>query len=46
MLELIKDNSKISAIEITKILGLTRDGTRYHLNKLKESVKIKFIDNA
>ena len=32
---LIKENNTISATELAKIVGISRDGVRYHLNKLK-----------
>lgn len=46
ILELIKRNPKISAAEMAKVLGMTRDGVRYHLNKLKESRKITFVGSS
>ena len=36
IIEIIMDNNRITATEISKIVKITRDGVRYHLNKLKE----------
>ena len=36
ILEIISNNNRVTATEISKIINITRDGVRYHLNKLKE----------
>ena len=40
LLEIIKVNPNITAKELCVMLGLTIDGVRYHLNKLKKQGKI------
>ena len=40
LLEIIKVNPNIKAKELCVMLGLTIDGVRYHLNKLKKEGKI------
>ena len=41
ILNLIKENNKITAQEIADKIGITRDGVRYHLDNLKEKGIIK-----
>ena len=46
ILELIRENSKVSAAEMAKSLGLTRDGIRYHLRRMKAEGVIHFVGTA
>ncbi len=41
IIELIGNNPHLSAIEISRQVGLTEDGVRYHLNNLKKKERIK-----
>jgi len=44
ILDILKENSKASRREIAQIIGdITEDGVKYHLEKLKESGKIKRV---
>ena len=46
ILELIRQNSKVSATQMVKSLGLTRDGVRYHLGRMKADGVIHFVGSA
>ncbi|HIG94175.1 MAG TPA: winged helix-turn-helix transcriptional regulator [Nanoarchaeota archaeon] len=43
ILELIKENPKISRRELAKKIGITEDGIKFNLNQLKSQKKIKRI---
>jgi ATP-dependent DNA helicase RecG len=43
IVELIKQNPSITRKELSERLGLTEDGVKFHLNKLKEKKVIKRI---
>ena len=43
IIALIRENSTISAAQMAKSLGLTRDGIRYHLDRMKAEGVIRFV---
>lgn len=44
-MELIKENNKITQVEISKILGVSRDVIKRNIKKLKDNNKIVRIGN-
>ena len=45
IIELIKENSKITQLEMAKILGVSRDQIKRNIKKLKDDNKIERIGN-
>ena len=45
IIELIKENSKITQVEMAKILGVSRDQIKRNIKKLKDDNKIDRIGN-
>ena len=45
IIELIKENSKITQVEMAKILGVSRDQIKRNIKKLKDANKISRIGN-
>lgn len=43
ILENIKENPQITAVELAEIVGLTPDGVRWNLNKLKSINKLRRV---
>ncbi len=43
VLDLIKDNPKITQTEMSQKLKLTLEGVKYHIKKLKAAKKIKHV---
>lgn len=43
LIELLKSNPYLTRMELSKELGITEDGVKYHLNKLKKNNIIKKI---
>ena len=43
IMELIRGDSKMSAAQMAQSLGLTRDGIRYHLDRMKVEGVIRFV---
>ncbi len=43
ILEMIKENPEITRKELAELIGITDDGVKYHLTKLKKQEKIKRI---
>ena len=42
----IKNNPNITINEIAEKMGLTRDGIKYHINKLKKDNRIKHVGST
>ena len=45
IIELIKENNKITQVEMAKILGVSRDQIKRNIKKLKDDNKIDRIGN-
>lgn len=46
ILQLIKENKKVTQTQIAKILGITRDGVAYNIRLLKEKNIIKRVGST
>ena len=46
IMELIRGDSKMSAAQMAQSLGLTRDGIRYHLDRMKVEGVIRFVGST
>ena len=46
IMELIRGDSRMSAAQMAQSLGLTRDGIRYHLDRMKAEGVIRFVGST